>query len=72
MKYEIRENEYYREIIKGQEVCGNCNYFRYHYLLIEEPVIGGPHIKQAHFGHCVEGRIKNRRVDQSCEKFARG
>lgn len=72
MKYEIRVNECFQSLMKGKEACGNCKYFRSHYLFVDDPMFGEPHISEAHFGHCLEGRrCKNRNIYDSCEKFKR-
>lgn len=52
--------------MKGYQVlsekrCGNCNYFRKHYIRLYE----GCYLP-TDYGHCVHPRLKNRRAEEHC------
>ena len=41
--------------------CGNCAYFRRHYILVSDT-----RFEPLRYGHCVFPRLKDREVTQTC------
>lgn len=54
------------EYTEATECCANCKHFHEHYIKNSESSYVYTAIWQ---GHCVNGRIKTRKVTDLCEKF---
>ncbi len=61
-KIEVLKTEISAKMEKPQ-ACKYCKYFQQHYGLID-----GIYLK-INAGHCVRGRIKDRKPDATCEYF---
>lgn len=55
-------------ISENDPVCINCKHFHRHYVYDEQRRGCVP----IYLGHCACGRIKNRRVQDTCEHFTKG
>ena len=62
---EARRHEYIMgEVTPFSEMCLNCLYFVRHYVHFDKD-----RYVQLDEGHCKNGRLKNRRAFDVCEKF---
>lgn len=48
----------------SEERCGNCKYFRQHYIRSCKG-----HYSAVKYGHCVHPRLKKRRAEEHCQYF---
>ncbi len=64
-------------IQEDERVCANCKYFHQHYVKAElnwtdsDISEDGKRYSPIHTGHCVEPRLKNRKVTDTCINFIR-
>lgn len=47
----------------GERVCENCGFFARHYIRV------GSVYTQIYQGHCMKGRLKERKITDTCKLF---